>query len=99
MFAVPLCMYHSSSAVGFQTICAARIHVQRTRMPQFCAACMHACASADFGFLCDVMARAGKASHLFAYRVTVHNTRNNKRTVQLVGRQWEILDADGNISG
>ena len=43
------------------------------------------CADADSDCLVSTMLRAGKeSSHLFAYRVTVHNTRNNKRTVQLV---------------
>ena len=40
-------------------------------------------------------AQRGKDSFLFTYRVTVHNTTRNTSAVKLVGRHWEILDANG----
>lgn len=41
----------------------------------------------------------GKDSYLFSYRITIHNTASNPCTVKLLGRQWEILDGDGNVCG
>ena len=83
---------------GFEALRALAAQQQR----QLCSSCASThgiivrCTSV---FVPQQRQQHGKDSYLFSYRITIHNTASNPCTVKLLGRQWEILDGDGNVCG